>query len=342
MFNLIEKWALPPGKYQQVLVVEIKQIGQFMIYFQSYCFLLFSQLAIGAAAIFARYALQSTGPVNLSALRLSIAAIPLLANFLWLKLRTQPIRENKKFCLKSEALLAVGGIVLGGHFVAWIASLNYISVAISTLLVCMTPIWNAIYEKFILDRQTRKVFWFALLLAIAGLVLVAGDQPIGSLSFPQKKEGFLFGIGLALSGSVLMSCYLVIVKYIGGGESKESAYSTLEIITRTYSWAALSLVAGVCFSDEPFPLLTDTSAWGGILGMAIVSQLIGHTLLNLSIRRFSSSIVAFASLLEPLLAGILAFLFFSEKLSTGALVGGFILFFALVLALYADYKQPEN
>src|SRR5665213_3798706 len=44
--------------------------------------------------------------------------------------------------LRSERSLVVAGALLALHFAAWIASLKFASVAISTLLVCSTPVWT--------------------------------------------------------------------------------------------------------------------------------------------------------------------------------------------------------
>lgn len=44
----------------------------------AYAILFGAQLAVGAAAIFARFALQGAGPIVVSALRLTVAALPLL------------------------------------------------------------------------------------------------------------------------------------------------------------------------------------------------------------------------------------------------------------------------
>ena len=59
--------------------------------------------------------------------------------------------------------------------------------------------------------------------------------------------------------------------------------------------------------------------------MALVSQLLGHTALNASLRWFSPSAVAFANLLEPLIAAALAFALFGESLSAAAVIGALIL-----------------
>jgi len=96
---------------------------------RSYAILFGAQLAIGAAAIFARYALHGTGPVGVATLRLSIAALPML----YLSRR---IGKNRTIAAHDELVLAAAGLALALHFTTWIASLQYTSVAVSTEVAC--------------------------------------------------------------------------------------------------------------------------------------------------------------------------------------------------------------
>jgi drug/metabolite transporter (DMT)-like permease len=302
---------------------------------KAYLLLLTAQVAIGAAAIFARFALTGTGPVTVSALRLTLAAIPLWIGAVWQ--RNQFFPDSRKIQWKSEVGLAIAGLALGLHFVTWITSLKYISVALSTLLVCSTPLWNALYEKWILKRKLKSVFWFALFVAMVGLILVTGEIKL-------EGSNSLLGAGLALLGSFLIGFYLIVIERVGSSKSSDSvdsAYSTRQMITRTYSWAALSLIMMCGFLQEPFPSFQNRMAWGGILGMAFVSQSLGHTILNNSVKVFSPSIVALATLLEPVLAAILAMVIFSESLSEQTLLGGVLILGAL-MALLLGYKKTQD
>ncbi len=100
---------------------------------------------------------------------------------------------------------------------------------------------------------------------------------------------------------------------------------TLTIVRHTFGWAAVALVLAALLARQPLPPLTDVRPWLGILAMALVSQLLGHTALNASLRWFSPSAVAFANLLEPLIAAALAFALFGEGLPATAVIGGLIL-----------------
>ncbi|MBD5656555.1 MAG: EamA family transporter [Candidatus Eremiobacteraeota bacterium] len=101
-----------------------------------YLRLLGAQLAIGAAAIFARYALQGAGPLAVSALRLGIAALIAIV----------VARGFARLSPRRETAFIFAGLALALHFATWLASLQYTSIAVSTVLVTTTPIWTEIYD----------------------------------------------------------------------------------------------------------------------------------------------------------------------------------------------------
>ena len=108
-----------------------------------------------------------------------------------------------------------------------------------------------------------------------------------------------------------MAAYLVVVR------DARREIDTAAIVTRTYAWAAVVLVAGAVAVHQPPPAFDNVPAWGGIVAMALISQLLGHTAINASLRWFAPSTVSFTNLLEPVCAAALALIVFGEKLSTG-------------------------
>jgi drug/metabolite transporter (DMT)-like permease len=70
-----------------------------------------------------------------------------------------------------------------------------------------------------------------------------------------------------------------------------------------------------------------------VLGMAIFSQLIGHTSLNWCLRWLSPTLVTVAILFEPIAASFLAWLVFGEIPSRAILAGGCLLLLGVALAV---------
>ncbi|MHB8230372.1 MAG: DMT family transporter [Vulcanimicrobiaceae bacterium] len=277
-----------------------------------------SQLAVGAAAIFARYALTGALPLAVCAARLVVASAVLLA--------IAAVRRNftrVPATARERAILIAAGIFLALHFAGWVWSLEYTSVAVSTLLVTTTPIWTALYDAVVRKHRLSPLAAGAFAAGAIGLALVVGFNHTTPPMPGHEKIGAL----LALGGAFAIGAYWILIREV------RAQFSTRTIVTRTYSWAALALTIGALAAREPAPPLHDTIAWGGILAMAILSQLLGHTAMNASLHWFSPSAIAFSTLFEPVIAALLALLLFGESLTAPAILGGVLVLFAIGVVL---------
>jgi drug/metabolite transporter (DMT)-like permease len=282
----------------------------------AFALLALAQIAIGAAAIFARFALTGGGPIAVSAFRLLIAALPVV---LVAALRGAYRRHDRD----TEIRLVWAGLALAVHFACWIASLNYASVAVSTLLVCTTPVWTEAFA-IVRFRRLRLLATASIACALAGVAIVIGA--------PARGETPL-GIGLALAGAVAIAVYLLLVR------ASDPRYGTLAVVARTYPAAAATLLAATVITRDPIPAAGNASAWAGVLAMALVSQLFGHTALNAAVRRLSATFVATVTLIEPAIAGLLAALIFGERLAPGTLLGGLVVLAGIALAVRAEPRM---
>jgi drug/metabolite transporter (DMT)-like permease len=280
----------------------------------AFALLALAQVAIGAAAIFARFALAGGGgPIAVSAARLTLAAIPVA----WFAARRGAYARHDR---ATELRLAAAGVALAAHFACWIASLRHTSVAVSTLLVCTTPMWT----EAVAVARTRRIrtdVLASIACVLGGVAIVIGapargDQPLG--------------IGLALAGAVAFAAYLLLIR------ASDARYGTLAVVARTYPIAAFALLALSIARRDPLPPASATGAWAGIVAMALVSQLFGHTALNAAVRRLSATFVATITLVEPVTAGVLAALVFGEHLAAPTFAGAGVIFAGIALALRAE------
>jgi drug/metabolite transporter (DMT)-like permease len=276
-----------------------------------------AQVAIGAAAIFARFALTAAGPLSVSALRMGIAAVPVVA---LAALRGRYARLDGA----TERRLQLAGLALAVHFGTWIASLQHASVAVSTLLVCSTPVFTEAWS-LTRTRRPRPLVLASLALAAAGVAIVAG--------VPSRSETPL-GIALALCGAAAMAVYLLLVR------ASDPRYTTLAVVGRTYPIAAGVLTCGAVVAHDGFPGLHASGAWAGILALALVSQLFGHTAINAAVRVLSATFVAMTVLLEPLVAAIAAAIVFGEHPAPFTAAGALLVLGAIALALRAETPAP--
>jgi drug/metabolite transporter (DMT)-like permease len=281
-----------------------------------------AQIAVGAAAIFARWALTGALPLAVCAGRLSIAAIVLLvlARFR---------RDTKRIAGRARLTLTLAGICLAVHFAGWIWSLEYTSVAVSTLLVATTPIWTALYDSLVRAKHLSTLTWGAFAIGAAGLFLLVGYNRTA----PPIAGHAALGVVLSLAGALAIGAYFILVREV------RTALTTRAIVTHTYSWAAVALIAASLAARQPLPALEDRVAWGGILAMALLSQLLGHTAFNAALKWFSPSAIAFTTVIEPVVAALLAFAVFHEALTPPALLGGLLALAAVATVLREESRE---
>ena len=180
--------------------------------------------------------------------------------------------------------------------------------------------------QFFASAGFRGPWLVAFVAGGAGLVAVVGFHS----TVPPVGGHLLLGAGLAVFGSIAMAAYLIVV------QEERRTLDTRTIVTRTYAWAAALLILAAAIARQPPPVLTDASAWGGIVAMALISQLLGHTAINASLRWFSPSAVSFTNLIEPIAAALLALWIFGEALSPAALAGGVVLLASVAVVLRAE------
>jgi drug/metabolite transporter (DMT)-like permease len=295
--------------------------------------LLLAQLAVGSAAIMARAGLDAgMSPLSLSTWRLTVAsAIVALAS--------TPVSGRKLHVAApiprvDRWRLTVAGILLGLHFAAWFASLQYIPVARSTLLVTSAPVWAGLAGRFILRQRVTRTFWIGLAVAFIGAYFVTRNG--GGLNPAHLRTDVALGDALAVAGAIFVAGYLLLVQDL------QEKLGTWRVVRWTYSAAAVALWP-VLLHAEPLStvLPRSSTAWLSALGMALVPQLIGHTALNWSLKQFTAGSVAAATLLEPVFAGALAWALLDERLSAPQIGGAILLLFGVGLALWPGRQRQE-
>lgn len=209
---------------------------------------------------------------------------------------------------------ALAGVSLAAHFGTWIPSVNLTSIASSVLLVSTTPVFVAIVARIVLNDRLGRKGWFGIGLALAGVALIAGLDFEGS-----TLEGNI----LALLGGMTVAGYVI------GGQRARQSLGILEYATVTYLSAALVLLPICLIGGVELTGYADTT-WLAIAGLIVGPQLLGHTLINFSLRAIDATSVSVTVMSEPVIAIFLAFVFFGEVPSALAYPGGI----AILVGIY--------
>jgi drug/metabolite transporter (DMT)-like permease len=298
--------------------------------------LLIAILATSTASTFIRFAqAEGTPSPVIAAIRLTIATL-VLAPIAWTRHRA----ELKLLTRQDLVLSLVSGFLLAIHFATWISSLEFTSVANSVVFVSTGPLWVALLSPiFLKERLTRVVVIGLALALVGGTVIGLSDAcnvqyglqcpELGQvLQVPQGSA--MWGNFLALCGALAVSGYLLI------GRKVRTKMSLIPYIFLVYGICAIVLNLFMFAAGET-PIGYSPAAYGWIVLLAVVPQLIGHSTFNWLLKYLSATMVAVTTLAEPIGSAALAYIFLNEIPSLAVLLGG-----ALILtSIFLTAKQNK-
>lgn len=269
--------------------------------------------AVSSGAIFTR--LAEAPPLLVAACRTGIAALALGLFVGWA--RREEFQSLDRGQLRG---LILAGLLLAIHFAAWITSLGMTTVAASVVLVSTTPFWVALLApRWTSDRVTRR-----MALGI-GLGLI-GSLVVGGSDFAGGSQAWL-GDALAVIGGMAAAGYIVLGRRLRAGMSLPVYGASC------YGIAAIVLAFAMATTGESAGGL-QAEQWGWIAMVGLVPQLIGHSSYNWALGHVSAPLVSLSLIGEPVLAAMLAWLVFGERLADGTLVGGALILGGIAIAAW--------
>lgn len=280
--------------------------------------LLVGIVAISFSSIFVRW---SNSPVSVAAMyRLVITALIMLP-FLW-GFR-QDMREIR---LRDWIGLAWSGLALGLHFLLWMGSLKLTTVASSTAILALEPVFVLIGACIFFRQRTNLLAVLSMLVAITGAILIGyGDWGL--------TRQALLGDLLSLLGTVAVAIHMLLGKKL---LSRVPAflYSFFVFIFAAAILALYNLGLGYAFTGY------EASEWVIFLLLALVPTLFGHYLFNWLLKYMRPESVSMSVLGEPLGATVLAYLLLGESVTWLQAAAGALLLLGVWLFLRSNEKEP--
>jgi drug/metabolite transporter (DMT)-like permease len=281
---------------------------------------------IGMAPILVRY--SSVGPSTTAFYRL-LFALPFL--WWWLQRETFPASgaaPPRPVHFRDYPSLALAGLLFVGDLALWHWSLQLTSVANSTLLANLAPVFATLGARFFLGERLSMLFLIGLATAVfGGVLLVQGDLNL--------DQGRHLGHILAVAAAVFYAAYLLHVKRL------RSRFSSLTIM----AWSGLVACPGFfllgLISQETLLPLT-LGAWGTLLALGLVSHLGGQTLIAFSLGQLPASYASVGLLLQPVIATGLAWILFQEPLGFVQGIGAAIILLGIALATRGTLRAGKR
>ena len=267
-------------------------------------------ISISLSAILVKLAVADSGVIAFYRLLFSV----LIMSPLFFYKYTHELKELTK---RDWIFSSIAGFFLAFHFILWFESLNYTSVASSTVLVTLQPLFAFIGTYFFFKEKLSVKIILSGFIAIIGSFLISwGDFRVSGSA--------LYGDLLALIACALITGYLLL------GQDVRKRISLITYTMVVYSSSTICLFFYVLVKGEsfgPYPSMT----WIWFLLLAIIPNLLGHTLFNWAVKWVSTNVISVAVLFEPIGAAILAYIVFAEKLIATQIFGGIIVIAGLLL-----------
>lgn len=229
-------------------------------------------------------------------------------------------------------LALAAGSVLGLHYLSWILSLEYTTVASSTVLATSNPLWVALGAWAFLREKTSRLTWAAIGIGIAGAVLLALADAAPSGTDPWSRRA-LFGDGLAVIGALTGSASLLMARAL-----RVRIPPLTYVSVTSLAAAPVLLLAGTLMDSSFVP--EDGRQAGLLLAIALVPHLIGNTALIWAIGWLPAPRVALVILGEPVGATLLAWAFLSQTPRPLTFVGAALVMIAVAVSLRPPKQVP--
>jgi len=212
------------------------------------------------------------------------------------------------------AMIVVGGLVFAADLAAWHYGIVRTKLANATLFGNMSSLIFALYGFILLRRLPSAIQGLALLLALAGSVLLFGASY--ELS-PEHLEGDLF----ALLAGLFYTFYLIAV------DRARQTMAPMPVLALSTLAGTLPLLLFALAAGEA--IMPD--AWTPLLLLSLGSQVIGQGLLVYAMGYLSPVVVGIGLLTQPIVSAVIGWVVYDERLSMADAGGAILICAALIL-----------
>ena len=205
-----------------------------------------------------------------------------------------------------------------------------VPLALVLILEFTASIWIALWIKFVRKGAVARDMWVAIVLSLLGLILVA-----------KVWTGFAFdliGIAGSLGSAFALAAYFLMSEKLG--KKRES----IAMLIFGMGFASIFWLVVLPPWNFPFEIFTMKMDLGGIAAgtmvpgwlmmaaVAILGTVIPYLCVLTGMRLLTASTSSVIGMLEPVIAGIFAWIWFSQSWDAIQLIGAVVVLFGIYLA----------
>jgi drug/metabolite transporter (DMT)-like permease len=213
-------------------------------------------------------------------------------------------------------LLALGGLLLGAHWMTFFQAVNVAGVAIATLGFASFPAFTVLLEGLLFRERTRPSEFLMVGVVCLGLVLVTPNFDLAS----QGTSGLLWAV---LSGLLFALLSLL---------NRATTHGVDPVRAALFQ----NLTALACFMPIAWPLLPGLSLldWFWLAMLGVLCTGLAHSLFVASLRVIKARSAAVIFALEPVYGIAFAWWLFQEVPTLRMFAGGTL----IILAIFASAR----
>lgn len=291
--------------------------------------LLAGGIAIGFGGIFMRF--SDVNPIASAFWRMALAS-PLLWLSVFYSNKNKASSKTQTTPQKAplEIIILWTGFYFAGDLALWHSSLHYTTIANATLLSNLAPIFIALFLWKMYRVHFPPLFLMGLSTALLGAgLLVLGQETRHSPLLADANP--LLGNSLGAISALFYAAYQLAIK------KARHHYPALPLMAWSTSITAVFLLIPALLTPGHF-FPQHINGWIPLLGLALVSQLGGQTIITYASAHLPASLSSVSLLIQPLTAACAAWLIFQEKMSLLQLGGGVL----LLLGIYYARNAPQH
>lgn len=288
-----------------------------------YVILLFAVLFLSTSAIFVKLA---DAPSSITAFYRLFFTMVILLPFLLLSKKARA--EVKALTKKQWGFAILSGVVLAAHFLLWFESLNYTSVASSTVLVTLQPLFAFVGGYFLFHERYTPTALLGCGIAIVGSFIIGwGDV--------QVSMAALVGDAMAFVAAGVIAGYFMI------GQHVRSTLSPLPYSVIGYASSSAFLAVYVLIQGVPFTGYSQQT-WLSFLGLAVLPTILGQMIFNWLLKWLNATVISMSILGEAVGTCILSYFILHERITLQQGVGILVILAGVALFLGCQKEKKEE
>lgn len=261
------------------------------------------------------YNTDSTTPLFINLGRM-IIAMPILGAGAWHVMGRQMFNVPRRDLL----LMLFSGMMLTTSQALYFEAIRYSGVTIPTLLtMCISPLLVALGAVALKFEQLSRQTVAALVCALIGSVLLVGVHPDAGAD----GENLAMGVVLSLITAIFYAGTILSGRFLAAN------YHPLQVTALNFLAGGALLVILNLASGVVTPQTAD--GWLLIVYLGLFPTALAYWVFQKGLRTVSATTASIISMLDPLVAAVLAWLLFGEMLSTMGMSGAALLIVSIFL-----------